>query len=120
MPDKSIEENVHMQMKEFLPYVLAHALENYTKLVEDNQRKEDGTADVKALKTHQDACKVAIAHIELLTKLIMTTQNVTSNEAGDPVQKALENIFGAAKSDTEHFQAVDNSGDSVETCSEEG
>jgi hypothetical protein len=52
----------------FLPGAIAAALLSYSRFLEEQATKEDPT-DAKNFKAHHDACKVAIAHIELLVKL---------------------------------------------------
>ncbi len=59
-----IETRTRTQIAEFLPNAIDTALTSYQLFSEQNISEE-----AKGFKAHHDACKVAIAHIELLIKL---------------------------------------------------
>ena len=61
-----IEEQTRQDIAKFLPDALSTALSSY-QLFSDSHIPDPGEA--KAFKDHHDACKVAIAHIQLLIKL---------------------------------------------------
>ncbi len=65
----TIEENTRRRIATFLPDAIARALTSYHRF----SRSEGGAADEdtspKDFSAHHSACKVAIAHIELLIKL---------------------------------------------------
>jgi hypothetical protein len=63
MPDK-IEESTRRQIAEFLPAAIERTLESYREF-----SGRDAGGDSKAFNAHHAACKVAVAHIELLIKL---------------------------------------------------
>lgn len=63
-----IEASTRARIAEFLPTALESAIASYQLFSEPNP--EQDSAD---FKKHQDACKVAIAHIELLVKLAKRT-----------------------------------------------
>lgn len=63
-----IEKNTQEAIAAFLPGAIAAALLSYSRFLEEQATQEDPT-DAKNFKAHHDACKVAIAHIELLLKL---------------------------------------------------
>lgn len=64
--------HIEMEMREaivaFLPGAIAAALLSYSRFLEEQTTREE-QPDAKSFKAHHDACKVAIAHIELLVKL---------------------------------------------------
>lgn len=72
-----IEAQTREAVAAFLPGAIAHALESYRRFSQEElqgARAEDEKDEAKSLtakqfKDHHDACKVAIAHIELLIKL---------------------------------------------------
>lgn len=62
---QTIEERSRQQIASFLPDAIARALTSYRVFME-----RDVAQDVpKAFSEHHGACKVAVAHIELLLKL---------------------------------------------------
>ncbi len=62
--NKKIEDESRAQIALFLPDAIARALTSYHRFAE--QSVPDG---VKEFSAHHSACKVAIAHVELLLKL---------------------------------------------------
>ncbi|MCB9988647.1 MAG: hypothetical protein H6868_04835 [Rhodospirillales bacterium] len=75
----TISDATRAQIAEFLPRALGTAIASY-ELFFDRQPEEK--EDPKDFKAHHDACKVAIAHIELLIKLAKWAE-VPENCAGD-------------------------------------
>lgn len=63
-----IEKETRDAIAAFLPGAIAAALQSYSNFLEE-QATTDAQTDSKDFKAHHDACKVAIAHIELLVKL---------------------------------------------------
>jgi len=61
---KKIEEGTRLQIARFLPDAIARALSSYHEFSQREVPK-----DAKEFSAHHSACKVAIAHIELLIKL---------------------------------------------------
>ncbi len=70
-----IEEKTREQIATFLPEALNKALSSYQDFASGHNtgsqktKTDDVPQDAKAFKDHHDACKVAIAHIQLLIKL---------------------------------------------------
>jgi len=62
MPNK--QAHTREEIAAFMPHALQTALESYKEF-----SGQDVPEDPKDFKAHHDACKVAIAHIQLLTKL---------------------------------------------------
>ncbi|MCB1530915.1 MAG: hypothetical protein H6853_04840 [Rhodospirillales bacterium] len=65
MTKDKIKEETRLYLQEFLPEALTRALDSYHRFSE----REAPQDDAKAFSAHHTACKVAIAHIELLLKL---------------------------------------------------
>ena len=61
---KKIEDDARMRLARFLPDAIAKALNSYQIFLE-----ADVPTDAKGFSAYHSACKVAIAHIELLIKL---------------------------------------------------
>ena len=61
---KTIEQETQQQIAEFLPEAIAQALNSYYRF-----SQQDAPPEAKEFSAHHSACKVAIAHIELLIKL---------------------------------------------------
>lgn len=63
-----IESRTRDDIAAFLPKAIRSALQSYQGFSEE-QSTNPKQSDAKNFKDHHDACKVAIAHIELLIKL---------------------------------------------------
>ena len=63
-----IENKTRAAIAEFLPGAIAAALQSYSRFLDDAAKASEDQ-DSKDFKAHHDACKMAIAHIELLIKL---------------------------------------------------
>jgi hypothetical protein len=61
---QTIEGASRAQIAHFLPDAISTALRSYQSF-----SKQDSSCEAKAFKEHHMACRVAIAHIELLLKL---------------------------------------------------
>lgn len=59
------QDETRKQIAEFLPEAIATALTSYQLFLIG----DEGNKNAKDFKAHHDACKVAIAHLELLIKL---------------------------------------------------
>jgi hypothetical protein len=59
-----IEDTQRQQIAEFLPDAIKKAIDSYHRFTE-----EDFSTEEKKFSTRHTACKVALAHIELLLKL---------------------------------------------------
>lgn len=64
MTDQKIENQTRARISAFLPDAIAQALTSYHRFADQNIPE-----DAKGFSAHHSACKVAIAHIELLIKL---------------------------------------------------
>ncbi|MCB9996606.1 MAG: hypothetical protein H6869_09240 [Rhodospirillales bacterium] len=64
MSNELIEEETRKQIACFLPDAIARALTSYHEF-----SQQPPSEDAKLFTAHHNACKVAIAHIELLIKL---------------------------------------------------
>ena len=62
---KNLEGQSRQEIAKALPCALKTALQSYERFMADENRK-----DASSFKSHHDACKAAIAHIQLLTKLV--------------------------------------------------
>lgn len=65
MTKNQIKEKTRLYLQVFLPEALSRALESYHRF----SKREAPQDDAKEFSAHHTACKVAIAHIELLLKL---------------------------------------------------
>lgn len=63
--NKKIENKTREQIAKFLPDAIAKALTSYHQFAE----RDMDSHNAKSFSDHHKACKVAIAHIELLIKL---------------------------------------------------
>ena len=67
MPE--IEVRTRKDIAAFLPRAIQTALDSYQTFSENQITDTNSTPTSQEFKAHHDACKVAIAHIELLIKL---------------------------------------------------
>ena len=64
-----IEQGMRSDIALFLPNAMKTAIQSYIRFSEEEATSPDKKANSKNFKEHHDACKVCIAHIELLIKL---------------------------------------------------
>ncbi len=73
-----IEEDMRLHISEALPAALITAMESYQFFLEREIPDE-----AKEFKAHHEACKVAIAHIELLIKLAQWADLIKDDDQED-------------------------------------
>tara|TARA_R110001592_G_scaffold27763_21_gene102864 strand:- start:5556 stop:5882 length:327 start_codon:yes stop_codon:yes gene_type:complete len=78
-----IEARTRGDIAEFLPHAIQTALESYKSF-----SSQDVPEAPKDFKAHHDACKVAIAHIELLIKLAKLA-DLPASDSNDQDDQAL-------------------------------
>jgi hypothetical protein len=96
---QSLEEKSREKIAKFLPDALKHSLESYHRFIISDELPDDA----KSFSAHHSACKVAIAHIELLLKLAKWADILTNkahNEADDAV---LAGIIAQAQSELDQY-----------------
>ena len=95
-----IEVRMRQSIAEFLPCAIETAVVSY-----QNFSQEEATAvenfDAKAFKAHHDACKVAIAHIELLIKLARWADLPDPHLDDENQQRILRGLIESAESELE-------------------
>ncbi len=105
MPD--IEQGVRERIANFLPKALERALTSYKMIASAKHPidKETKGYDFVGAKKQQDACKVAIAHVELLLKLAHYAKLAEGkgNCSGDVTQDMLQTMLEAATSEVSAF-----------------
>ncbi len=84
------------EIAEALPRAIKTALLSYQRFT-----AEEASEDAKSFKAHHDACKVAIAHIELLIKL---TQWVGEDAAREGVDDALMSQMIASAQEIQRYE----------------
>lgn len=98
----NLEARVRDQIKDFLPAALTRALSAYKHFSSQKAENKDDPVD---FKKHQEACKVAVAHIQLLIKLAKMVRefepetNPQQNETNeqDMLQTLIENAQAELK-----------------------
>ena len=78
MTERKIENQTRERISAFLPDAIAQALTSYHRFADQNIPE-----DAKGFSAHHSACKVAIAHIELLIKLARWA-DLPDAQTGDP------------------------------------
>ncbi len=62
---KNLEGQSRLEIAKALPCALKTAIQSYNRFMADENHE-----NASSFKSHHDACKAAIAHIQLLTKLV--------------------------------------------------
>lgn len=94
-----IEAGTRARIAKFLPKALARAIASY-QLFSEQKPKQD-SAD---FKKHQDACKVAIAHIELLVKLAKRTALSEEKPDNKPSEKEILGLMETAQEEIDGYK----------------
>ncbi|MCB1782376.1 MAG: hypothetical protein KDI13_00120 [Alphaproteobacteria bacterium] len=94
-----IEAGMRKRIAEFLPKALETAVASY-KTFSDKQSHE---GDPVKFKAYHDACKVALAHIELLMKLVKLADLPEPHLSSEIRQEELRSLIEAAHGDTKGF-----------------
>lgn len=96
---QKIEGDTRARIAAFLPDAIAKALTSYQLFLD-----EGAHSDAKEFKAHHDACKTAIAHVELLIKLAQwadlpdpTLDNVNHH-------KMLQAVMGEAQEELNEYK----------------
>lgn len=96
-----MNEDARKRIAEFLPAAIVSALKSYREFLRAGPPEikdgEDGDP-AKNFKSHHDACKVAIAHIELLIKLGKAVEAEAENLA-DAEQDQLFKTLAQAQAE---------------------
>ncbi len=93
-----INEDTRTRMAEFLPDAIERAIESYRHFLAVGPAEIKGKEDpAKNFKSHHDACKVAIAHIDLLIKLAQSIAALKDVDA----QKQKELLAAVKKANSE-------------------
>ncbi len=96
---KSLEESSRDKIAKFLPDAIKHSLESYHRFV----LSEDAPEDAKSFSAHHSACKVAIAHIELLIKLAKWADLLDNQVKQDPNDALLAGLIAEAQNELDHY-----------------
>ena len=84
MDIQKMEGQSKAEIAKALPCAIKTALASYQRFAAD-----EDIGDAKEFKAHHDACKVAIAHIELLLKLADSVKAEQAGDASGAVDPAL-------------------------------
>lgn len=96
-----IEVQTRADIAAFLPGAIQTALDSY-KMFSEAQITDDACAPTsQAFKAHHDACKVAIAHIELLIKLARWADLPDPKVEDEVQQKMLAQVIDSANAELE-------------------
>ncbi len=102
-----IEDKQREQIAQFLPQAMRKAIESYSEFMSQEQaRRSDQKTPIKDFSDHHTACKVALAHIELLFKL--TKEAGLENEPGMYAKKEIEAVLWQIQRDYKRGQDFDD------------
>ncbi|PCI55955.1 MAG: hypothetical protein COB36_03940 [Alphaproteobacteria bacterium] len=96
-----IEAGTRARIAKFLPKALARAIASY-QLFSEQKPKQDSAN----FKKHQEACKVAIAHIELLVKLAKRTALSETASDNKPSEKEIFALMETAQDEIEGYKTM--------------
>lgn len=99
--DQRIEEETKRQIAGFLPRAIAGALSSYHSFMCGH----DVPDDAKGFSAHHSACKVAIAHIELLIKLARWADLPDPDKLDADEAARLENMMRDAEAELARYHA---------------
>jgi hypothetical protein len=101
-----IEDKQRKQIAEFLPQAMRKAIESYFDFMSQEQaRRSDKNSPTKDFSDHHTACKVALAHIELLFKL--TKEAGLEDEPGMYQKKEIEAVLRQIQHDYQHMKNLE-------------
>ncbi len=88
----NIESGMRERIAEFLPCALHRAIVSYENFMDREEQEKAGE-----FKAHHDACKVALAHIELLVKLARWADLPDPRLEDEDKQRVLAGMIEAAR-----------------------
>lgn len=91
-----IQEDVRLRMCKFLPKAIETALASYRRM---SRRAEHDYTDYKK---QQDACKVALGHVQLLLKLGADVVSIMEHDAPEDEQKVMLDLIRNAQNEIDH------------------
>lgn len=94
----SIENGMRTRIAEFLPCALGSAIKSYRNFCDDMVVEGD-PKEPKKFKEHHDACKIALAHIELLLKLAKIADLPDSDFENEDQQRLLQGLIEQGKAE---------------------
>ncbi len=93
-----IEAQTRKNIAEFLPSAIMTAITSYQRFSEEEATAAEGM-EAKDFKAHHDACKIAIAHIELLIKLARWADLPDPHLENENQQAILQRMIESAESE---------------------
>tara|TARA_R110002124_G_scaffold287365_1_gene474115 strand:- start:47065 stop:47373 length:309 start_codon:yes stop_codon:yes gene_type:complete len=96
---QTLEEKSRDKIAAFLPEALKHSLDSYHQFIISDDHPEDA----KSFTAHHNACKVAIAHIELLLKLAKWADLLTGCNQNETDDRLLADIIAQAQSELDQY-----------------
>jgi len=91
-----LEPETRARIADFFPRAISTALESYQNFTAETPLEEAGK-----FKAHHDACKVALAHIELLIKLAHWADIPDPKAEDENQQKILLSMIETAQSEVD-------------------
>ncbi len=93
-----IEAEMRARISMFLPKALETAMSSYRTF-----SRQEISGDPVAFKKHHDACKVSVAHIELLIKLARWAELPDDRLNDKQAQKEIDKLMQSAQSEIDSF-----------------
>ena len=94
----TIESDTKRRISSFLPDAIAQALGSYYSFAQ-----QDAPPEAKEFSAHHNACKVAIAHIELLIKLARWADVPEAGDQDKEIRAQLTDIVQRARGEVEDY-----------------
>lgn len=102
---KKIEDASRIQIARFLPDAIAKALTSYHRFATG-----DVSTDTREFSAHHTACKVAIAHIELLLKLARWADLPDAKAEDHNIQIVLAAVMQEAEDELREYRQQNGAG----------
>ena len=103
MRKQKIEEGMRQRIAVFLPDAIARALTSYHRF-----SRQEAPDEAKEFSAHHNACKVAIAHIELLIKLARWADLPDAQAENHNQQILLAAVMQEAQGELDEFHRQDH------------
>lgn len=97
-----VNDAMRREIIKLLPDLLKKALESYSSFMTKQLSDEKTTDDSKNFKSHHDACKAALAHIQLLIKLANWAEPGHAN-TDHPDHSVLATMVSKAESEIRSY-----------------
>ena len=110
---ENLDEESRRKIAQFLPEALETAIESYHAFSKFTAEQDDKKSPAKEFYDHHNACKVAIAHIDLLLKLAKYAHLPDDDVLPDNEMRHLVTLLESAQEEHNDYIARHNDGEDI-------